>query len=81
MIKDFKVANIKPSIASRLLHQIKDRGYDPKAISNVIAKAQKTWLSDRGINTRAASAQVLIDYLTVPLTLVAYFCFMIKKCL
>jgi hypothetical protein len=44
---------------------MEDRVYDPKAISNVIAKAQKTWLSDRGINTRAASAQVPIDYLTV----------------
>jgi uncharacterized protein YlbG (UPF0298 family) len=65
MIKDFEVANVKPSPASHLLHQMEDRVYDPKAISNVIAKAQKTWLSDRGINTRAASAQVLIDYLTV----------------
>jgi hypothetical protein len=65
MINDFKVANVKPSIASRLLHQMEDRVYDPKAISNIIAKAQKTWLSDMGINTRAASAQVQIDYLTV----------------
>jgi hypothetical protein len=65
MIKDCEVANVKPSTVSRLLHQMEDRVYDPKAISNVIAKAQKTWLSDRGINTRAASAQVLIDYLTV----------------
>jgi hypothetical protein len=65
MIKDFEVANIKPSTASRLLHQMEDHVYDPKAISNVIAKAQKTWLSDRGINTRAASAQVLLDYITV----------------
>jgi hypothetical protein len=65
MIKDFDVANVKPSTASRLLHQMEDHVYDPKAISNVIAKAHKTWLSDRSINTRAASAQVLIDYLTV----------------
>jgi hypothetical protein len=28
-------------------------------------KAQKTWLSYRGIIAKAASAQVLIDYLTV----------------
>jgi hypothetical protein len=35
------------------------------AISNIITKTQKTWLSDRGINTKAASAQVLVDYLTV----------------
>jgi hypothetical protein len=67
MIKDFEVANVKPSTASRLLHQMEDGVYDPKAISNVIAKAQKTWLLDRGVNTRAASAQVLIDYLTVSL--------------
>jgi hypothetical protein len=65
MIKDFEVANVKPSTASCLLHQMEDRVYDPKDISNVIEKAQKTWLSDWGINTRAASAQVLIDYLTV----------------
>jgi hypothetical protein len=39
--------------------------YDPKAISNIIAKAQQTWLSDRGSNPKAASTQVLIDYLTV----------------
>jgi hypothetical protein len=65
MIKDFEVANVKPSTASRLLHQMEDHVYDPKAISSIIAKAQKTWLSDRGINTKAASAQVLIDYLTV----------------
>jgi hypothetical protein len=63
MIKDFKVANVKPSTASRLLHQMENRVYYPEAISNVIAKAQQTWLSDRGINARAASAQVLIDYL------------------
>jgi uncharacterized protein YlbG (UPF0298 family) len=65
MINDFEVANVNPSTASRLLHQMEDRVYDPNAISNIIAKAQKTWLSDRGINTRAASAQVLIIYLTV----------------
>jgi hypothetical protein len=65
MIKYFEVSNVKPSTASCLFHQMEDPVYDPKAISNVIAKAKKTWLSDRGINTRAASAQVLIDYLTV----------------
>jgi hypothetical protein len=65
MIKDSEVANVKPSTASRLLHQMEERVYDPKAISNVIAKAQNTWLSDRGIKTKAASAQVLIDYITV----------------
>jgi hypothetical protein len=65
MIKDFEVANVKTSTTSRLLHQMKYRVYDPKAISNIIAKAQKTWLSDRGVNTKAASAQVLIDHLTV----------------
>jgi hypothetical protein len=47
------------------LHQIEDRVYDPKAISNISGNAQKTWLSDRGINTKAASAQVLVDYLSV----------------
>jgi uncharacterized protein (DUF1800 family) len=65
MIKDFEVANLNPSTASSILHQMEDMFYDPKAISNFISKAQKPWLSDRGINTRAASAQVLIDYLTV----------------
>jgi hypothetical protein len=65
MIKDFEVANVKPSTASCLLHQMEDGVYDPKGISNVTAKAQRTWLSDRGINTKATSAQVLIDYLTV----------------
>jgi hypothetical protein len=64
-IKDFEVANVKPSTASRILYQMEDRVYDPKAISNIIAKAQQIWLSYRGINARAASAQVLIDYLTV----------------
>jgi hypothetical protein len=39
--------------------------YDPKTISNIIVKSQKTWLSDRYINTKAASVQVLIDYLSV----------------
>jgi hypothetical protein len=48
MIKDFEVANVKSSTASRIFHQMEDRVYDPNAISNVIAK---TWLSDRGINT------------------------------
>jgi hypothetical protein len=65
MIKDFEVDNVKQSTASRLLHQMEDRVHGTKAISNVIAKAHKTWLSDKGINTRAASSQVLIDYLTV----------------
>jgi hypothetical protein len=65
MIKDFEVANVKPSTASCLLNQMEDRVFDPKAISNVITKAQERWISDRGINTRAASAQVLIDYITV----------------
>jgi hypothetical protein len=41
MINDFEDANVKPSTVSRLLHQMEDRVYDPKAISNVIAKAQK----------------------------------------
>jgi hypothetical protein len=63
---DFEAANVKPPTASRLLHQMEDRIYDPKAISNVIAKASHAWLSHRGINTIAASAQVLIHYLTVP---------------
>jgi hypothetical protein len=44
---------------------MEDRVYNPKAISNIIAKAQNTWLSDRGINTNATSTQVLIDYLMV----------------
>jgi uncharacterized protein YlbG (UPF0298 family) len=66
MTKDFEVANVKPSTASRLLHQMDNRIYDPKAIiSNVVAKANKTWLSERGIDTNAASAQVLVDYLAV----------------
>jgi hypothetical protein len=39
MIKDFEVANVKPSTASCLLHQVEDRVYDPKAIPNVITKA------------------------------------------
>jgi uncharacterized protein (DUF1800 family) len=67
MLKDFEVANVKPSTASRLLHQMGDRIYDPKVISNIISKAQKTWLSDMGISTKAAPAQVLVDYLTVSL--------------
>jgi hypothetical protein len=51
MINDFEVANVKPSTDSRLLHQMEDEVYNPKAISKIIAKAQHTWLSDRGINT------------------------------
>jgi predicted DNA-binding WGR domain protein len=65
MMKYFEVSNVKSSTASRLLHQMEYRVYDPKAISNVIAKAQKTWLLYRGINTKAASAEVLICHLTV----------------
>jgi uncharacterized protein YlbG (UPF0298 family) len=41
MIKDFEVANVKPSTASHLLHQMEDRVYDPKDISNVTTKAKK----------------------------------------
>jgi hypothetical protein len=67
MLKDFEVANVKPSTASSLLHHIDDRVYHPKAIFNIIAKAQKAWLSNRGINTKTASAQVLVDYLSVSL--------------
>jgi hypothetical protein len=44
---------------------MEDRVYDPKAKSNIIAKRQKTWLSDRGIKTKAASAHVLVNYSTV----------------
>jgi hypothetical protein len=65
MSKDFEVVNVKPSTAPRLLHQMDDRVYDPKAISNVVSKAKKMWLSERGIDTKAASAQVLVDYLRV----------------
>jgi hypothetical protein len=32
MIKDFEVANVKLSTASRLLHQMEDRVYDPNDI-------------------------------------------------
>jgi hypothetical protein len=68
MIKDFKVANVTPSTASRLLHQLDDWGCDPRAISNVVAKAKKMWLSERGISTKADSgAQVLVDCLMVSL--------------
>jgi hypothetical protein len=65
MSKDFEVANVKPSTDSSLFHQMEDRVYDPNAIANGITKAQKAWLSDRGINTKSASAQVSIHYLTV----------------
>jgi uncharacterized protein YlbG (UPF0298 family) len=41
MMKDFEVANVKPSTVSHLLHQMENRVYDPKAISNIISKAQK----------------------------------------
>jgi uncharacterized protein YlbG (UPF0298 family) len=44
MLKDFEVANVKPSTASRVLHQMDDCVYDQKAISNVIVKAQKNWI-------------------------------------
>jgi hypothetical protein len=30
-----------------------------------VAKAKKMWLSERGIDTKAASAHVLVDHLTV----------------
>jgi hypothetical protein len=76
MLKDFEVANVKPSTASHLLHQMEDRVYGPKATSNSIANTQKTWLSDRGINAKSASAQVLVDYLIVSPVLLAYSCFM-----
>jgi hypothetical protein len=42
MLKDSEDANVKPSTASRLLYQMEDHVCDPKAISNIIAKAQKT---------------------------------------
>jgi hypothetical protein len=64
-IKDFDVANVKPSTASLLLHHIDDRVYDPNAICYIIIKAKNIWFLDRGINTKAASAQVFVDYLTV----------------
>jgi hypothetical protein len=67
MLKDFEVANVKPSTASPMMHQIGDRVYNPKATSNSIVKAQKTCFSDRGVNTKAVSAQVLVDYMTVSL--------------
>jgi hypothetical protein len=41
MINDFEVANVKPTTVFRLLHQMEDPVYDPKAISNVTAKVQK----------------------------------------
>jgi uncharacterized protein YlbG (UPF0298 family) len=66
MLKDFEVTkNVKPSTASSLLHQFYDHMYDPKLISNIIIKEKNTWLSDRGINTNAGSAQVFVDYLMV----------------
>jgi hypothetical protein len=65
MLKDFDFANVKPSAASRVLHQIDDRVYNPKVVSNIIIKANNTCISERGINTKAASTQVLIDYLMI----------------
>jgi hypothetical protein len=75
-IKDFEVVNVKPSTASRLFHQTDDRVYDPNAISNVVAKAKKMWLSERGIDTKAASAKVLVEYLTVSPDCSCFFGFM-----
>jgi hypothetical protein len=65
MIKDFEVDNVRPSTASRLLHHMEDYVYDTSDIANGISKAQKTWLSDWGINTKFTSTHVLISYLTV----------------
>jgi hypothetical protein len=65
MLKDVEITNVKPYTASLLLHHMEDCMYDPKATSNSIVKAQKTWLPDRGFNTKATSAQVLVDYLMV----------------
>jgi hypothetical protein len=62
MIKDFEVVIVKTSC---LLYQMGDQVYDPKAISNVMVKSKKMLISERVINTKAASAQVLVDYLTV----------------
>jgi uncharacterized protein YlbG (UPF0298 family) len=75
--KDFKVVNVKQSTAYRLLHQMDDRVYNPKAISNVVAKAKQTWLLERGIDTKAASARVLVDYLTASPDC-SFFCFMVQ---
>jgi hypothetical protein len=79
MIKDFDVANVKPSTASCLLHQMEDCFYYPKAISNVIAKAKKHGFQ-MGVSTPELplpkSWLIISQFL---LTLVAYFCFMIQK--
>jgi hypothetical protein len=34
-------------------------------LSNIVANSKKMWLSERGIDTKAASAQVLVYYLMV----------------
>jgi hypothetical protein len=34
--------------------------YDPKAVSNMVAKAQKKWFREQGGNMNGASAHILI---------------------
>jgi hypothetical protein len=48
MVNDFQVISIKPSTDYCLLCKMDDRICDPKSVSNMVAKAQKTWFREWG---------------------------------
>jgi Zn-dependent oligopeptidase len=74
MVKQFAMTNSSPSTCVLMLHRMDDRLYDVQTISNILNKAKKSMLEEKGVKTSSTKSHQLVDYLmTNPDTNAAIF--------
>jgi hypothetical protein len=56
-VKQFAMTNSSPSTCVRMLHRMDDRLYDVQTVANIINKAKKSLLKEKGVDTSSTKAQ------------------------
>jgi hypothetical protein len=63
MVKQFSMTDASPSTCVRILHRMNDRLYDVQTVANILNKAKKGLLEEKGVDPSSTKAQQLIEFL------------------
>jgi hypothetical protein len=63
MVKQFAMMNASPSTSVIMLHCMEDRLYGVQTVANILNKAKKGLLEEKGVDTSSTKAQQLIGFL------------------
>jgi hypothetical protein len=63
MVKQFAMTNSSPSTCVWMLHMMDDRLYDVQIVANILNKAKKSLLEEKGVDVSSTKAQQLVDYI------------------